>query len=97
MISISVILAVAYGQGNVDEKYIKRGPIMVDQPINVAIFGAPPSAFIECKAKGNPNPIYSWTRDGGEAVTSKVDNRYITRILIIKSYKHNDLKKKDLS
>ncbi|XP_045162637.2 contactin-like [Mercenaria mercenaria] len=66
----------SYGQGNINEKYIERGPVMTEQPVNVAVFGAPPSAFIECKAKGNPNPIYSWTRDQNEAVNSKLNNRY---------------------
>lgn len=66
----------AYGQGNIDKKYVKRGPIMVSQPENVAVFGQPPSAFIECKAKGNPNPIYSWIRDTSTSVTSELNSRY---------------------
>ncbi|KAL4221759.1 Contactin-3 [Mactra antiquata] len=65
-----------YGQRSVNEREIERGPVMLEQPRPLAIFGGPPDAYIECKAQANPHPLYSWHRSGNITVTSVLDNRY---------------------
>jgi hypothetical protein len=65
----------AYGQSTSEMKDTERGPVITDQPRSLAVFGDPQTVFIECKGQANPIPHYKWTRDGGQVVTSTLNNR----------------------
>ena len=79
------LILLAYGQKTNQLKDMERGPIITDQPRSLAVFGDPPTVFIECKGQANPTPQYTWKRGSGELVTSTISNRYIYYIIIDKA------------
>jgi len=59
-----------------EARNIERGPYITDEPMDMLVFEGTPSTYIECKAKGNPNPSFDWRRDNDSDVTSSSNSRY---------------------
>ncbi|XP_048236575.1 contactin-like [Haliotis rufescens] len=69
-----------YGQDVTDPSRIPRGPKFLNRHPDIVIAGRNPTASIECRASGTPQPTFKWYKSYGTAkqteVTSSVDERY---------------------
>ena len=64
-----------------EEKDVKYGPIVYDEPDNLLIYEGTDTAFLDCKVRSNPVPDFDWLKDG-KVTTSSDDTRYVTFILL---------------
>ncbi|XP_052761161.1 contactin-5-like [Mya arenaria] len=65
-----------FGLDPIEMRDVEVGPHITDEPGDMLVFEGTPSTYIECKSKGNPNPKYSWLKDGSTEVTSLLSSRY---------------------
>ncbi|XP_069141765.1 contactin-like [Argopecten irradians] len=67
----------SYGNSYANPNLVPRGPQMYIDPIDTEILGKTRLVFMECGAKGYPQPTYTWTRNSSQfIITATTDARY---------------------
>ncbi|XP_021356952.1 contactin-like isoform X1 [Mizuhopecten yessoensis] len=67
----------SYGTFYTNPSLVPRGPEMYINPIDTEILGKTRLVFLECEAKGLPQPTYTWTRNSSQdVITPTTDIRY---------------------